>query len=114
MNCVAAPPPPAPPMLLFVSTCDYGGGLFSVDVVLCPSMTAALRCGADLVVQSAHKTLGSLTQSAFLHLGQGKLVVGVLIGSLLFHPLELRPPANSKVDAVHMQSDRLVEKFPPC
>ncbi|CAN0361392.1 unnamed protein product, partial [Ectocarpus sp. 8 AP-2014] len=32
---------------------------------------AALRCGADLVVQSAHKTLGSLTQSAFLHLGQG-------------------------------------------
>ncbi|CAM9432849.1 unnamed protein product [Ectocarpus sp. 12 AP-2014] len=76
---------------------------------------AALRCGADLVVQSAHKTLGSLTQSAFLHLGQGKLVVVVaVIGSLLFHPLELRPPANSKVDAVHMQSDRLVEKVPPC
>ncbi|CAM9478656.1 unnamed protein product, partial [Hapterophycus canaliculatus] len=32
---------------------------------------AALQCGADLVVQSAHKTLGSLTQSAFLHLGRG-------------------------------------------
>lgn len=32
----------------------------------------ALQCGADLVVQSAHKTLGSLTQSAFLHLGKGE------------------------------------------
>lgn len=29
----------------------------------------ALDCGADIVVQSAHKTLPSLTQTAFLHLG---------------------------------------------
>eukprot|EP00904_Undaria_pinnatifida_P009756 jgi/Undpi1/5910/HiC_scaffold_2.g01184.m1 len=36
-------------------------------------LPAALQCGADLVVQSAHKTLSSLTQSAFLHLGQGVL-----------------------------------------
>lgn len=35
-------------------------------------VAAALQCGADLVVQSAHKTLGSLTQSAFLHLGRGE------------------------------------------
>jgi len=31
---------------------------------------AALSCGADLVVQSTHKTLGALTQAAMLH-GQG-------------------------------------------
>jgi arginine decarboxylase len=33
----------------------------------------ALQCGADAVVHSAHKTLGSLTQSAFLHLNHGML-----------------------------------------
>ena len=33
----------------------------------------ALACGADLVIQSPHKTLPSLTQTAFLHL-QGNLV----------------------------------------
>lgn len=51
---------------------DTGGLLplrLSVDGV---GVTAALQCGADLVVQSAHKTLSSLTQSAFLHLGQGE------------------------------------------
>ncbi|MBQ3392949.1 MAG: PLP-dependent transferase [Lachnospiraceae bacterium] len=32
----------------------------------------ALRCGADVVVQSPHKTLSSLTQTAFLHV-QGDL-----------------------------------------
>ncbi|CAM9903399.1 unnamed protein product, partial [Discosporangium mesarthrocarpum] len=36
----------------------------------------ALENGADLVVQSAHKTLGSLTQSAFLHLGGVLLCAG--------------------------------------
>lgn len=38
----------------------------------------ALACGADLVVQSPHKTLPSLTQTALLHL-QGKLVDPVRI-----------------------------------
>ena len=33
----------------------------------------AVKCGADLVVQSLHKTLPSLTQTAVLHL-QGNLV----------------------------------------
>ncbi|MDO4285922.1 MAG: aminotransferase class V-fold PLP-dependent enzyme [Eubacteriales bacterium] len=33
----------------------------------------AVACGADLVIQSAHKTLPSLTQTALLHL-QGKLL----------------------------------------
>ncbi|CAM9741199.1 unnamed protein product [Laminaria digitata] len=41
-----------------------------------PSPSWALQCGADLVIQSAHKTLGSLTQSAFLHLGEGVLTAG--------------------------------------
>lgn len=31
--------------------------------------SGALQCGADLVIQSAHKTLPSLTQTAWLHLG---------------------------------------------
>ncbi len=31
----------------------------------------AVRCGADLVVQSLHKTLPSLTQTAVLHIGGG-------------------------------------------
>src|SRR5829696_1193421 len=31
----------------------------------------ALQCGADLVLSSTHKIVGSLTQSAILHLGDG-------------------------------------------
>ena len=33
--------------------------------------TGALRSGADLVLSSTHKIVGSLTQSAILHLGKG-------------------------------------------
>jgi len=36
---------------------------------------SALQLGADLVVQSAHKTLPSLTQTALLHLGAGSKLV---------------------------------------
>ena len=32
---------------------------------------SALRAGADVAVQSAHKTLGSLTQSSLLHVRDG-------------------------------------------
>ncbi len=35
---------------------------------------SALDCGADLVLSSIHKIMGSLTQSAILHLGHGDLV----------------------------------------
>lgn len=35
---------------------------------------SALECGADLVLSSTHKALGSLTQSAILHLGAGALL----------------------------------------
>jgi arginine decarboxylase len=35
---------------------------------------AAIEAGADLVNSSIHKILGSLTQSAILHLGQGELL----------------------------------------
>ena len=35
---------------------------------------SALECGADLVLSSVHKLLGSLTQSAILHLGQGGMI----------------------------------------
>ncbi len=33
--------------------------------------TAALECGADVVLSSVHKIVGSITQSAILHLGAG-------------------------------------------
>jgi arginine decarboxylase len=36
--------------------------------------TGALRSGADLVLSSTHKIVGSLTQSAMLHLGEGSRV----------------------------------------
>jgi lysine decarboxylase len=35
---------------------------------------SALECGADLVLNSIHKIVGSLTQSAILHLGDGSRV----------------------------------------
>ncbi len=34
----------------------------------------ALSCGADLVISSTHKIVGSLTQSAMLHLGRGEKI----------------------------------------
>ena len=34
----------------------------------------ALSLGADLVVSSTHKVVGSLTQSAMIHLGSGELI----------------------------------------
>ena len=37
-----------------------------------PCRPGALRCGADLVLSSTHKIVGSLTQSAILHLGDGR------------------------------------------
>ena len=36
--------------------------------------TSALECGADIVLSSTHKIVGSLTQSAILHLGPGARV----------------------------------------
>ena len=36
--------------------------------------TAALECGADMVLSSTHKIVGSLTQSAILHLGHGSRI----------------------------------------
>jgi arginine/lysine/ornithine decarboxylase len=44
--------------------------------------SSALSCGADLVVQSPHKTLGSLTQSSLLHL-QGDLTSAAGVASYL-------------------------------
>ena len=43
----------------------------------------ALACGADLVISSTHKIVGSLTQSAILHLGSARDDVGLdgLIGA---------------------------------
>ena len=37
---------------------------------------AAIEAGADLVNSSIHKVLGSLGQSAILHLGQGEMIDG--------------------------------------
>ncbi len=40
---------------------------------------SALDCGADLVLSSTHKILGSLTQSAVLHLGRGGMIEPELV-----------------------------------
>lgn len=40
---------------------------------------SALACGADLVIQSLHKTLPALTQTALLHVGEGYRDVGRLM-----------------------------------
>ncbi|MGE5407270.1 MAG: aminotransferase class I/II-fold pyridoxal phosphate-dependent enzyme [Syntrophothermus sp.] len=39
----------------------------------------ALACGADLVVSSTHKIVGSLTQAAMLHLGSGGRIDAALV-----------------------------------
>jgi lysine decarboxylase len=39
----------------------------------------ALSCGADLVVSSTHKIIGSLSQAAMLHLGEGGLVDDAIV-----------------------------------
>ncbi|GAC1535072.1 MAG: aminotransferase class I/II-fold pyridoxal phosphate-dependent enzyme [Acidimicrobiales bacterium] len=44
--------------------------------------TSALSLGADLVVHSPHKTLGSLTQSSLLHLRGGRVDAGRLAAAL--------------------------------
>src|SRR5689334_4762099 len=41
--------------------------------------TDALACGADLVTSSTHKIIGSLTQSAMLHLGRGGRIDGAVV-----------------------------------
>ncbi len=41
--------------------------------------TDALACGADLVTSSTHKIVGSLTQSAMLHLGRGGRIDGAVV-----------------------------------
>jgi lysine decarboxylase len=75
------------------------GGHFGLHADLPPS---ALACGADLVVSSTHKMVGSLTQSAMLHLGRGdsagtleplieralKLVESTSVSSLLLASLD--------------------------
>lgn len=42
--------------------------------------TPALQLGADLVISSTHKVVGSLTQSAMLHLGHGDLIEEAVVG----------------------------------
>lgn len=75
------------------------GGHFGLHADLPPG---ALGCGADLVVSSTHKMVGSLTQSAMLHLGRGdaasvleplieralKLVESTSVSSLLLASLD--------------------------
>ena len=40
---------------------------------------AALAAGADLVISSTHKIIGSLTQSAMIHLGNESLIDGLIV-----------------------------------
>lgn len=43
---------------------------------------SALQCGADLVIQSTHKTLGALTQASMLHVGTDRVDTARLARSL--------------------------------
>lgn len=43
---------------------------------------SALQCGADLVIQSTHKTLGALTQASMLHVGTERVDTARLARSL--------------------------------
>lgn len=43
-----------------------------------PSMKSAMECGADIVIQSLHKTLPSLTQTAVLHVKEEFVDIGRL------------------------------------
>lgn len=49
-----------------------------------PALLSAVDCGADLVVQSAHKGLTSLTQTGLLHLGRGNCMEDKCILSLIY------------------------------
>lgn len=56
------------------------GAHFPFSPSLPPS---ALDLGADIIIQSTHKTLGALTQGAMLHLGSGSSVPKAAIGQAL-------------------------------
>ena len=50
---------------------------------------SALSLGADIVIQSTHKTLGALTQSSMLHVGHDAIATGCVDTERLAHTLQM-------------------------
>jgi arginine decarboxylase len=75
---------------------------------------SALDAGADLVVSSTHKMLGSLTQSAMLHLGRGSRLSAATVERSLNLTRSTSPSAllgasldAAREDAVHAGRERI-------
>ncbi len=68
----------------------------------------ALESGADLVIQSTHKVLGSLTQSALMH-GQGTLIAWSRV-KLFLALLQSSSPSYPLMISVEEAVDRSLEK----
>ncbi len=66
-----------------------------------PALRTATRDGADIAVQSTHKTLGGLTQAAMLH-ASGPLVSPTRIAAAL-RSLQVRLTAMPRSAAVDVQ-----------
>jgi arginine decarboxylase len=67
---------------------------------------SALECGADLVLSSVHKLLGSLTQSAILHLGRGSSIAEDVVDRCITLTESTSPSAllTASVDAARRQA----------
>jgi lysine decarboxylase len=67
---------------------------------------SALECGADLVLSSVHKLLGSLTQSAILHLGTNSSIDGDVVDRCITLTESTSPSAllTASLDAARRQA----------
>ena len=75
------------PLEQVVEACLEVGTILVVDEAhaahwVVPDLPSALRMGADLVIQSAHKTLPALTQAAWMHLRGPRVDAGRLRDAL--------------------------------
>jgi arginine/lysine/ornithine decarboxylase len=69
---------------------------------------SALKAGADLVIQSTHKVLGSLTQSAIIH-GQGDLIDWQRV-KMFLAVLQSSSPSYPLMISVEEATDRACQK----
>ncbi|MGP9077475.1 aminotransferase class I/II-fold pyridoxal phosphate-dependent enzyme [Geobacillus thermodenitrificans subsp. calidus] len=75
-----------------------------------PFPKSALACGADMVVQSAHKTLPAMTMGAFLHVNSGRIDVERLKYFLqLFQSSSPSYPIMASLDLARSYVAKLIE-----
>lgn len=73
-------------MVGFVSHYDLSYS-FIIGLYRCTAPLDSLSCGADFVVQSAHKTLNALSQCGLLHIGYNgkqKILRKVIIKATMY------------------------------